>query len=222
MRAIDGMIYGDSSAQGFVRGRNFIHPDLRFRFQVPTDFVITNSAKAVVSRGPNGSRFVLDSGGPAEGSGPLYIQRKWAPALAEKYRGGRLGKVNALDINGAKAWTAYMPMKLNGQDVNAQLTLVVHNNRFYRFTGISRADDRTQRRALNNAVRSFAPMSNREAQTFRPYRIETVTVGRSDTVGGFVRQMPQMTRASERFTSMNGLASPSELRSGDIVKVISP
>ncbi len=35
LRRIDGLLYGDDPAQGFVRGRAFLHPELGFRFEVP-------------------------------------------------------------------------------------------------------------------------------------------------------------------------------------------
>ena len=34
-REIDGMIYGEDPSQGYVRGRTFVHPGLRFAFDVP-------------------------------------------------------------------------------------------------------------------------------------------------------------------------------------------
>lgn len=222
MGAIDGMIYGDSPAQGFVRGRDFIHPQLRFRFRVPDGFVITNSAAAVASKGPNGGRFTLESGGPVDGSAKAYIQRKWAPALAKKYDAGKLGRVEQGKVDGLRVTSAYLPLKLRGKNWVAQLSVVEHNDRFFRFTGLSLANDKGQRRDLERAVVSFRRLSDAEARAQRPYRLDTVTVRGADTVNGFVRQMPAMARAAERFVSMNGLASASELRSGDIVKVITP
>ena len=35
---IDGLLYGDDPEQGFVRGRRFLHPWLRFAFEVPRGF----------------------------------------------------------------------------------------------------------------------------------------------------------------------------------------
>ena len=35
LNIINGMVYGDSAKQGFVRGAEFVHPDLGFAFRVP-------------------------------------------------------------------------------------------------------------------------------------------------------------------------------------------
>ena len=38
LAAIDGMTWGDGPAQGFVRGRSFVHPDLGFAFDIPPGY----------------------------------------------------------------------------------------------------------------------------------------------------------------------------------------
>ena len=52
---IDGMIYGEDPRQGLLRGRTFVHPDLRFAFDVPPGYRLQNTPPAVVGRdGPGG------------------------------------------------------------------------------------------------------------------------------------------------------------------------
>ena len=43
LRNIDGIIYGDDPVQGLIRDRAFVHPILRFRFEVPDRFQLFNS-----------------------------------------------------------------------------------------------------------------------------------------------------------------------------------
>src|SRR3546814_4904052 len=50
LRRLDGMVIGDSPVQGFVRGRHFIHPTLRFTFTVPPEFMLVNGPAAVRAR----------------------------------------------------------------------------------------------------------------------------------------------------------------------------
>ena len=52
LKAIDGVLFGDSPAQGFRRGRDFIHPELRIAFTVPPGFVLKNNAQQVVAARP--------------------------------------------------------------------------------------------------------------------------------------------------------------------------
>ena len=48
------MIYGEDPRQGYVRGRTFVHPGLRFAFDVPPGYRIVNTPAAVIGQGQNG------------------------------------------------------------------------------------------------------------------------------------------------------------------------
>jgi predicted Zn-dependent protease len=76
------MTYGDSAAQGFVRGRRFIHPELRLAFEAPEGWRITNAAQAVRMAGPNGT--VVFDGGRDPGGALETIIGDWAGALARR------------------------------------------------------------------------------------------------------------------------------------------
>ncbi|MEL6479089.1 MAG: M48 family metalloprotease, partial [Pseudomonadota bacterium] len=51
LEVIDGITWGDSPDQGFVQGRRFSHPKLRFTYAAPQGFTITNSTNSVTARG---------------------------------------------------------------------------------------------------------------------------------------------------------------------------
>ncbi len=57
---IDGMVFGDDPHQGVRRGRMFLHPDLRIQFKVPPGFVLFNSPRRVIARGPRQSAIIFD------------------------------------------------------------------------------------------------------------------------------------------------------------------
>jgi predicted Zn-dependent protease len=52
LAGIDGLLYGDTPEEGYVRGNTFLHPKLGISFSVPTGFIIDNSAAAVTATGP--------------------------------------------------------------------------------------------------------------------------------------------------------------------------
>ena len=58
--AIDGLVFGDDPKQGVRRGRIFMHPELRFAFEVPPGFVMINSPRRVIAYGPDKSRIIFD------------------------------------------------------------------------------------------------------------------------------------------------------------------
>jgi predicted Zn-dependent protease len=50
LAAVEGYPYGDSTVQGAVVGRRFLHPDLGIQLKFPKDWVITNTATALNAR----------------------------------------------------------------------------------------------------------------------------------------------------------------------------
>jgi predicted Zn-dependent protease len=50
LAAVEGYLYGDSTEQGAVVGRRFIHPDLAIQLKFPEDWVITNTPTALNAR----------------------------------------------------------------------------------------------------------------------------------------------------------------------------
>ena len=60
LRQIDGMIYGDSPEEGFVRGRAFAHPVLRIAFTAPPGFRLRNGLEAVVGTHQSGASMRFD------------------------------------------------------------------------------------------------------------------------------------------------------------------
>src|SRR3546814_7161731 len=99
LRRLDGMVIGDSPDQGFVRGRHFIHPTLRFTFTVPPEFTLANGPAAVRARAANGAVIVFDTTrGAGNASMPAYLRQQWGRQLP-------LTDLASLTINGMEAAT---------------------------------------------------------------------------------------------------------------------
>jgi predicted Zn-dependent protease len=135
--AIDGMVYGQSAAQGFVDGRTFSHPKLRFTFTAPSGFKINNAANAVVAAGPQKSSFIMDGGTDKGGALTDYIARVWAPGIAKEQRTDQLAGLRGERINGLDAASAVLPVQLNNTVYEALLVVYRMDGKLYRITGLT-------------------------------------------------------------------------------------
>ncbi|MEM9147975.1 MAG: M48 family metalloprotease [Pseudomonadota bacterium] len=217
--AIDGVIWGDSPEQGFVEGRRFSHPVLRFRYEVPEGFRIRNTSGAVLASGPEGSRIILDAGEDPGGSVSAYIAERWAPALGREVRSGQLRGPQVVSQGGLDAAEAVLPVELSGTIYNALLYGVRHNGRIYRVTGLVKQGSRLLA-DLRAAARSFDPLSAAEAAEIKAPRLRIVSVGPGDTVEALTARMAVDQRAQDRFRLINDLGSDDVLRPGQRVKLI--
>ena len=77
LAGIDGLLFGDTPEEGYVRGNTFLHPGLGISFSVPAGFVIDNSAAAVTATGPGDMAIRFDgvSIDPVEMSPPTSARR---------------------------------------------------------------------------------------------------------------------------------------------------
>ncbi len=78
LQKLDGMIYGDSAAQGFVRGNNFYHTDLGFKFSAPPGYRLVNQSQQVVATSAEGSIIVFDMASNKNGVPPMsFLKDHW-------------------------------------------------------------------------------------------------------------------------------------------------
>ena len=95
LAAISGVTFGDDPAEGFVRGRKFIHPRLRFTFIAPEGFLLENSNEAVFGLTDGGKEALrLDSvRAPAGQSLESYVEfglgRRLDGVFRQAYRAQR-------------------------------------------------------------------------------------------------------------------------------------
>ena len=220
---LSGLVFGDDPSQGIVRGREFIHPGLRLRFEVPPGFRLFNTAEAVFARESSGGAIKFDSAGsetpPNALADPLvYLRRIWAP-------NARLTGTQRLEINGMDAATA--TTRVNGRvgnygPLDVRLIAIESGGRdIFRFMFMT-PPNRTA--ALNEDLQrttfSFRRLSEREAARVHPLTIELFNVRPGDTSQSISRALPYDDFQQERFLVLNGLAPGQPLTPGERVKII--
>lgn len=218
LAAIDGLLYGDSPQQGVRRGRTFAHPGLRIAFEVPPGFVMFNSDKQLIARGPEGALIVFDSpGGAASGAGRSMTQ------YVAQFGGGRMqfGDVQPLTINGMEAATGAARVSTRGGPMDIRMVAIRESaERIYRFVFLtppgatSRLSD-----ALRRTAYSFHRLSADEAAAIKPLRVQIVKVASGDTQAALARRMATALPL-ETFQVINGLTPNDRLTPGQEVKII--
>jgi len=215
MNAVNGMIWGDSPENGFVRGNSFVHPKLGIGFTVPQGFSLLNGAAQVAAKGPGGAIMLFD-GGRAPGV------RDPADFLARALQGSRTQGVQRMDINGLPAATAVTQAETEQGQVDARLVAVsVGGDTLYKFTFLAPPGSlRRYDPAFEQTAMSFHRLSQREAQSYRPERIRTLPVRPGDSVEGFVARMAGEPNAEDLFRILNDLPPGTPVQARQVVKVI--
>jgi Putative Zn-dependent protease len=58
LKKIEGLTFGDSEKDGIIRGRRFYHPELNFKLDFPSDWLISNKPDSITAITPNNDAFM--------------------------------------------------------------------------------------------------------------------------------------------------------------------
>ena len=111
LAAIDGMTYGDSAEQGFVRGQRFVHPQLGIGFDAPSGYRLFNRADSVVAQSPGGGILIFDR---QQSAGSL------SNAFA-RATNNTAGNIRTMEVNGFEAIAGTVRGSLNNRPVEIRV-----------------------------------------------------------------------------------------------------
>jgi len=217
MQMIDGMLYGDDPVkQGFIRGNEFVHPELRIAFSVPQEFKLANTSTAVVGRSQSGGQFQFMAANST--AAPTAI----IDGPLSKALGVNLGPSRAVQINGRSAAVGMTRAQTQGGVVDVQAYAIRwEGSTNYVFLWVTPQNE-TQRlqRPIANSVSSMRTIDPRSVNVPSAERIRVVTAKSGDTAGSLAQRTSFETAKQERFIVINGLPDASALKAGDQVKLV--
>ena len=216
LQRIDGMVYGHSREQGFVRDREFLHPVQRFAFTAPPGFRLVNQAEAVIAKHDDGSLVRLDIAAKPASSDPyLYLTRQWA-------KDARLSETGRITVNGMPGATAATGIDTQQGRMQARLVVVRHpSGKLYRLLFAAPPDRFAgHREGFQRTTYSFRQLGRGEADALQPLRLGIAQVRPGDTAESLAQRMAVPDRKVERFRVLNALDDSYTLAPGDRVKLV--
>ncbi len=213
---IDGLLFGEPVASGVIRGRKFLHPDLRIRFEVPVDYELFDSPQAVYAVGPDNAQIVFSSVQMPANVSVLQFVREGAKKIG-------MSEATALKVNGFEAATAWVwvPTDRGHMDFRVVIFRVDPGHAYgFRFILPKGTMSATLSAIEQITLSSFATMTPKEAAQIKPQRIRVVTTVKGDTVEKLAKRMDFETLAVQRFQVINGLTIGGNLKAGTRVKIV--
>lgn len=216
---IEGMLFDDDPAQGYVRRRTFMHPDMKIAFTAPEGYRLVNSQEAVHVLGPDGAqvKFDIDSRNQSRQYADLrdYLRRVWGRELP-------LAGLENVTINGRDAATAWARVnRRNGGVQELRLVAIRGPQGIHRFLMLAGSRGLRQNdAAFQSLAESFRILSDAEAAALKPHRLRIVTVGPNDTVASLSSRLPYDDFREERFRTLNALGPNDRLEAGQKAKIV--
>ena len=213
--AIDGMILGDDPNFGVIRGREFAHRALRFRFEVPEGFILINQPNAVIARDKRlRSTIIFDLDGRwSGGTMTSYLVRDWAKSC--------MNDVVSLTVNGLPAATGWFVNNTKkGQMMVRLLAIRGGPSEVFRFMFLTLPAITVRMSVLFRCMTySFGRLSRKEAAEITALRL-TIRRRRNESLKSLVRRMQVDTHADGWFELLNGFAPGNTSKRGVAVRLV--
>lgn len=216
LKMVNGMVFGDSAEQGFVRNNVFWHPGMNFTFSVPESFTLNNGSSEIIAKDKDTGTVVLfDSAASGGADVATYLRQNWM-------KGEALANVESIDINGKPAATASFAGTVNNQPVTIRLVAVQWSqSSIFRFQiAIPRGAESRVTEGLKRMTYSLRTMTESERQSIKPNRVRIVTAKAGDTAATLSSSQPYTRLNEERFRAINGLPAGQNVTAGQSYKVI--
>lgn len=210
LAGIDGMMFGDTPQEGFVRGRTFLHPGLGVTFTVPEGFIIDNSAAAVTAAGPGDVAVRFDG-----------VKIAQSMSLEEYLRSGWIAGLDPASIAGATiAGNEAATAKARADGWQFDITVVRAGGQVYRLLTAAPLTSNALESVAKSVSGSFRVLSASERAALKPLRIRVRTVRSGETVQSLANLMQGVDRKVELFRLINALPAGAAVSAGDKVKII--
>lgn len=216
---IEGVVHGDNPEQGVVRGREFLHPALRFALEFPAGWEVRNGAEMVVAREPGQERYMLLRIARENGSDLQRIAEREMTGAGFVEQQGTPATINGLD-----AWVGVWTQDVRGVGpMIARVAFIRSGSAVYLLGAFADADGyRLVEREVHDSIHSFRQLRRDEAERIRPNRIALYQIEGGDTWQRIAQRVGGEIVPAATLAVMNGYPVNEQPLPGDVVKVVRP
>ena len=184
LREVDGIVFGDNPRDGYFRGAEFLHPDLRFRLTFPQGWTTQNQRQAVV--GVSAQQDAIEQMSLSDQTTPD------AAAQAFFSQQGVRGSPGRGSIRGfATAGGAFSALTQDSTVLNGRVVFVSYDGRVFQLLSYApQARWSAYSAAADQSFASFDRLSDPAVLAVQPWRVQLVTLTRAMTLDEFVQRYP--------------------------------
>lgn len=210
LQTIDGLVFGDSPAQGIVRNNALLHDKLGFAIQFPPGWQVSNQADRVLARSPKGDALVELHQGPKSNQPLATLQNGLKLDAGARFDSGKLGGYPAAFAAGTQ------------QGKPVVVASVVFNGTQYLIAGVTldKPAYERERATLRSAINSLHAITPEERRSARPDVLKLVTATAGTTMASLAKTSPLNPDAETQLRLLNNLYPAGEPVPGQRLKIV--
>ena len=206
---IDGLLYGQRSEQGFVRGQTFAHPDIDVVFSMPEGYDIKNMNDKLLGIKDKGQITFTIDGSQGITNPKDYMYDIWLSKI--NHNGSELPKATKVNgLNGSEISIHY-----DGKEITLMAFYHPTKKTYLKFAFIGASDEE-----VKSTKESIHRMTPEERDLYRLYKIKIITVKSGDSISSLAQLMPFEDFKQERFMVLNGLDDGNIIKIGQKLKIV--
>jgi predicted Zn-dependent protease len=183
-RRLDGMIFGTNPREGFFKGTEFYHPDLKFHMSFPSGWQTMNGRSSVAAQSPQQDAVIELT--VAQGSNPDQAARAFLSS-----QGVQAGTLTRANLNGLSAAAAPFAATTDNGTLQGQAVFVQYGNSVYRLLGYGpQASWGNNQAVVQRSLSSFGPVNDPSVLNVQPQHLTLFTLDRRTTLAELARQRP--------------------------------
>jgi predicted Zn-dependent protease len=210
-RRLDGLIFGMNPREGFFKGTEFFHPDLKFRMTFPNGWSTFNGKQAVAAMSPQQAAVIELS----------LVQASNADQAARSFlsaEGMQAGTLTRGQVNGLAAAEAPFAANTQSGTVRGMATFVEYGGGVFRLLGYSPEAQWSQYQGVaQRALHSFGQLTDPAILNVQPQHVDILTLDRRTTIAELAQQRPSPVPVAT-LALINHVEETTPLEPGRLVK----
>jgi predicted Zn-dependent protease len=216
LRRIDGLVFGEDTRNGIIKGRDFYHGGLDFAVRFPQHWKIHNLPDRVMAVAQANDAMLQLSTLPAD---PRQTPQQF---MASKLGLKAVSRGQAMTLHGLPAYTATGLVNTSNGQTLARLTVIYHQNRAFILAGMTQDGSLGgYDSAFLQTARSFRPLTSAEqAYAMRTNHVELVQTDAGTTFRELAAQAPLEKFPEDQIRLLNAMYPKGKLRPGELIKTV--
>lgn len=220
LKMIDGIVYGEDPKQGFVENNTFYHPELKFKFPIPTGWDHSNSPQQFQMAPQDGKAMMsltLAQGESLEAAAQQLLQGYGLQASESK----------SVTVNGLPALAIVADLQQQAQEQQQQqqirvlMYLIKYGGNIYNLMGMSSPNDfNTYFPLFTATMQNFSALTDPDKLNRQPERVRVKTVQQTATLAQIFRTYNVSDTRMEEMAILNGMQLTDQIQRGTLIKVV--
>jgi predicted Zn-dependent protease len=213
LRHLDGLLVGTNPANGVFQEQRFLHPDLDFFIEFPSNWDTMNSPQAVGAVSPKKDGLII-LGVHGKGTDPEQAALDFTRSITEEFD-VKPSRSQALNLGQWPAYVVTFTDETGREPMHMHFLWVASRGLIYRMTGLA---PEFHRETLRKTALSFRPLTVKERSSIRESRLRVVPA----QAGEDIIQLSGRTGNvwDDKTTAvMNGIHIEAPLKQGQLIKI---